>query len=126
MGGGDDFDRKIVKWLADEFRRKERVDLLKNKEALQRLIEAAEKAKIDLSAGAEARISLPFITADASGPKHLEETLTRAKFEQLAEDLVQRCKRPCEQALKDANLKAGDVDEVVLVGGSTRIPAIQE
>ncbi|CAJ1385401.1 unnamed protein product [Effrenium voratum] len=111
--GGDDFDKVIVDWLAEDFKRREGIDLLKDRQALQRLTEAAEKAK------------MPFITADASGPKHIEETLSRAKFEQLASKLIARCRTPVESALKDARLSAKDVDEIVLEGGSTRIPAIQ-
>eukprot|EP00448_Togula_jolla_P012131 CAMPEP_0170596502 /NCGR_PEP_ID=MMETSP0224-20130122/15161_1 /TAXON_ID=285029 /ORGANISM="Togula jolla, Strain CCCM 725" /LENGTH=745 /DNA_ID=CAMNT_0010920817 /DNA_START=80 /DNA_END=2317 /DNA_ORIENTATION=- len=123
--GGDDFDKKIVDWLADSFQKAEGISLLKDKQALQRLTEAAEKAKIELSGVNEAKISLPFITADATGPKHIDETLSRAKFEQLCSDLIARCKGPVLQALKDAKLEAGQLDEIVLVGGSTRIPAIQ-
>jgi len=124
--GGDDFDKVIVDWLAGNFKAAEGMDLLKDKQALQRLTEAAEKAKMELSGVNEAKISLPFITADASGPKHIEETLSRAKFEQLAATLISRCKTPVEQALKDAKLSAKDMDEIVLVGGSTRIPAVQK
>lgn len=124
--GGDDFDKKIVDWLAAEFKAKEGIELLKDKQAIQRLTEAAEKAKIELSGVQEAKISLPFITADATGPKHIEETLSRAKFEQVCSELIARCKRPCENALKDAKLGVGDINEIVLVGGSTRIPAIKE
>jgi len=123
--GGDDFDKKIVDWLADEFQKKEGITLLSDKQALQRLTEAAEKAKIELSGVQEAKISLPFITADATGPKHIEESLSRAKFEQICSELIQRCRNPVEQSLRDAKLTAGDVNEIVLVGGSTRIPAIQ-
>ena len=123
--GGDDFDKVIVDWLAEDFKRREGIDLLKDRQALQRLTEAAEKAKMELSGVQEAKVSLPFITADASGPKHIEETLSRAKFEQLASKLIARCRTPVESALKDARLSAKDVDEIVLVGGSTRIPAIQ-
>jgi len=123
--GGDDFDKKIVDWMCAEFKKREGLDLLKDKQALQRLTEAAEKAKIELSGVNEAKLSLPFITADASGPKHIDETLTKAKFEQICGELIQRCRRPVEQALKDAKLSAGDLNEIVLVGGSTRIPAIQ-
>jgi len=124
--GGDDFDKKIVDWLAAEFKAREGIDLLRDKQALQRLTEAAEKAKVELSGVQESKISLPFITADATGPKHIEESLSRAKFEQICAELVARCKRPCENALKDAKLNAKDINEVVLVGGSTRIPAIKE
>lgn len=124
--GGDDFDRRIVDWLADEFKTEQGIDLRNDPQALQRLHEAAEKAKIDLSATTQTQISLPFITADASGPKHLNTSLSRAKFEQLTRDLVDRCRGPVEQALSDAKLTANDIDEVILVGGSTRIPAVQE
>jgi molecular chaperone DnaK len=122
--GGDDWDERVAKWLIEEFRKEQGVDLAQDRQALQRLREAAEKAKIELSSLKQAEINLPFITADASGPKHLNMTLTRAKFEQLTEDLVQRLRKPFEQALKDAGLK--QVDEVVLVGGSTRMPMVQE
>ena len=123
--GGDDFDKRIVDWLAEEFQRDQGIDLRRDRQALQRLTEAAEKAKIELSSVVETTISLPFITADATGPKHLETRLTRAKFEQLTADLVERCAGPVQQALADAKLTARDLDEVVLVGGSTRIPAVQ-
>lgn len=123
--GGDDFDQKIIDWLADEFKKQEGIDLRSDKQAMQRLKEAAEKAKCELSSVVETTINLPFITADANGPKHLDIQLTRAKFEELSHDLLERCKTPVEQALKDANLSKGDIDEVVLVGGSTRIPAVQ-
>src|SRR5262247_608014 len=123
--GGDDFDKRIVDWLAAEFQRDNGIDLRKDRQALQRLTEAAEKAKIELSSVVETSISLPFITADATGPRHLEMRLTRAKFEQLTADLVERCVGPVQQALADAKLTARDLDEVVLVGGSTRIPAVQ-
>src|ERR687886_636783 len=123
--GGDDFDKRVVDWLAEEFRREQGIDLRRDRQALQRLTEAAEKAKIELSSVVETTISLPFITADASGPKHFEMRLTRAKFEQLTADLVERCVGPVQQALADANLTARDLHEVVLVGGSTRIPAVQ-
>jgi molecular chaperone DnaK len=123
--GGDDFDKKVVDWLADEFRRNQGIDLRKDRQALQRLTEAGEKAKIELSGALETTISLPFVTADASGPKHLEMKLTRAKFDQLTDDLVQRCVAPVRQALADAKLAERDIDEVILVGGSTRIPAVQ-
>jgi molecular chaperone DnaK len=123
--GGDDFDKRVVDWLAEEFRREQSIDLRQNRQALQRLTEAAEKAKIELSSVVETTISLPFITADATGPRHLETRLTRAKFEQLAADLFERCAGPVQQALADAKLTARDLDEVVLVGGSTRIPAVQ-
>jgi len=123
--GGDDFDKRVVDWLAEEFRREQGIDLRQDRQALQRLTEAAEKAKIELSSVVETTISLPFITADATGPRHLEMRLTRAKFEQLTADLVERCVGPVQQALADAKLTARDLDEVVLVGGSTRIPAVQ-
>src|SRR4029450_28499 len=123
--GGDDFDKRVVDWLAEEFQRDQGIDLRRDRQALQRLTEAAEKAKIELSSVVETTISLPFITADATGPKHLEMRLTRAKFEQLIADLVERCAGPVQQALTDAKLSARDLDEVVLVGGSTRIPAGQ-
>src|SRR6516165_2875458 len=123
--GGDDFDKRVVDWLAEEFRREQGIDLRQDRQALQRLTEAAEKAKIELSSVVETTISLPFITADATGPKHLEMRLTRAKFEQLTADLVERCVGPVQQALADAKLTARDLDEVVLVGGSTRMPAVQ-
>ncbi|MCS6958485.1 MAG: molecular chaperone DnaK [Pseudanabaenaceae cyanobacterium SKYGB_i_bin29] len=124
--GGDDFDKKIVDWLANNFLAKEGIDLRKDKQALQRLTEAAEKAKIELSSVTQTEINLPFITADANGPKHLDEVLTRAKFEELCSDLIDRCRGPVEQALRDAKLDKSKISEVVLVGGSTRIPAIQE
>lgn len=123
--GGDDFDEKIINYLADEFKKQEGIDLRNDKQAMQRLKEAAEKAKCELSSVVETTVNLPFITADANGPKHLDVTLTRAKFEELSHDLLERCKTPVEQALKDAGLSKGDIDEVVLVGGSTRIPAVQ-
>ncbi len=124
--GGDDFDKKIVDYLATEFQRNEGIDLRKDKQALQRLTEAAEKAKIELSSATQSEINLPFITATQDGPKHLEMVLTRAKFEELTADLIDRCRIPVEQALKDAKLSKENIDEVVLVGGSTRIPAVQE
>jgi molecular chaperone DnaK len=124
--GGDDWDQRIVDWVADEFKADQGIDLRQDKQALQRLKEAGEKAKIELSTVMETELNLPFITADASGPKHLQMKLTRAKLEQLTEDLVGRCQGPFEQALKDAKLKASDIDEVVLVGGATRMPMIQE
>eukprot|EP00933_Yihiella_yeosuensis_P011923 TRINITY_DN1197_c0_g1_i3.p1 TRINITY_DN1197_c0_g1~~TRINITY_DN1197_c0_g1_i3.p1 ORF type:complete len:736 (-),score=246.84 TRINITY_DN1197_c0_g1_i3:258-2465(-) len=123
--GGDDFDKKIVDYLAENFQKAEGIDLTKDRQALQRLTEAAEKAKIELSGVQEAKVSLPFITADASGPKHIEETLTRAKFEQIVSDLISRCKTPVDQAIKDAKINTNQLDEIVLVGGSTRIPSIQ-
>ena len=124
--GGDDFDQVIINWLADEFKSEEGVDLKQDPMALQRLKEAAEKAKIELSSSTQTEINLPYITATASGPKHLVKTLTRAKFEQLSDDLVRRSMLPCEKALKDAGISKSDIDEVILVGGSTRIPKIQE
>lgn len=123
--GGDDFDEKIMNWLCDEFKKSEGIDLRNDKQAMQRIKEAAEKAKCELSSVVETTINLPFITADANGPKHLELSLTRAKFEDLCRDLLDRCKKPVEQAIKDAGLSKGEIDEVVLVGGSTRIPAVQ-
>jgi len=124
--GGDDVDEKIINWLADEFNAEENMDLRKDPMSLQRLKEAAEKAKIELSSSAQTEINLPYITATASGPKHLVRTLTKAKFEQLINDLVKRTIEPCASALKAAGLKKGDIDEIILVGGSTRIPAVQE
>ena len=124
--GGDDFDKKIVDWLADEFKANEGIDLRKDKQALQRLTEAAEKAKIELSHTSQTNINLPFITATQDGPKHVDLTLTRAKFESMCADLLDRCRIPVQQALKDAKLSNSDIDEVVLVGGSTRIPAVQD
>lgn len=124
--GGDDFDKKIVDYLAAEFQKMEGIELRKDKQALQRLTEAAEKAKIELSSVTQAEINLPFITATQDGPKHLEMTLTRAKFEELCADLIDRCRIPVEQALKDAKIAKSAIDEVVLVGGSTRIPAIKD
>ncbi len=124
--GGDDWDERIVDWLIDEFRKDAGIDLRKDRQALQRLREAAEKAKIELSTTPQTEINLPFITADSEGPRHLQFTLTRSTFEQLTHDLVERCKVPFASALKDAGLSAKDLDEVVLVGGSTRMPMIQE
>ncbi len=124
--GGDDYDQRIVNWIIDEYRKDQGIDLSQDKQALQRLKEAAEKAKMELSSTMETEINLPFITADASGPKHLQMTLTRSKFEQLTADLTERLKGPFNQALKDAGLKATEIDEVVLVGGSTRMPVVQE
>jgi molecular chaperone DnaK len=124
--GGDDFDLKILEWLISEFKRDTGIDLGQDRMALQRLREASEKAKIELSAMQTTEINLPFITADQSGPKHLQKSLTRAKFEQMVEDLLQRSKEPCKKALADAGLKADQIDEVILVGGSTRIPAVQQ
>nr|WMP11876.1 Chaperone protein DnaK [Laurencia australis]WMP12087.1 Chaperone protein DnaK [Laurencia australis] len=123
--GGDDFDRKVVEWLVDEFRNDEGIDLSKDRQALQRLTEAAEKAKMELSSLLQTDINLPFITSTDTGPKHLEKNITRAKFEDLCSDLISRCKVPVSNALKDAQLTNSNIDEVVLVGGSTRIPAIQ-
>jgi len=123
--GGDDVDQKIINWLADEFKAEESMDLREDPMSLQRLKEAAEKAKIELSSSAQTEINLPYITATASGPKHLVRTLTRAKFEQLIDDLVKRTIEPCASALKAAGLSKGDIDEIILVGGSTRIPAVQ-
>ena len=124
--GGDDFDHVIIDWLANEFEKEEGIDLRKDAMALQRLKEAAEKAKIELSSTTSTEINLPYITATATGPKHLVKTLTRAQFEQLADKLIRATIKPCEQALKDAGMTAKDIDEVILVGGSTRIPAIQQ
>ncbi|WP_289825797.1 molecular chaperone DnaK [uncultured Duncaniella sp.] len=124
--GGDDFDHVIIDWLADEFKKEEGIDLRQDAMALQRLKEAAEKAKIELSSTTSTEINLPYITATATGPKHLVKTLTRAQFEQLADSLIQATIKPCEQALKDAGMTPKDIDEVILVGGSTRIPAIQQ
>ncbi len=124
--GGDDWDQRIVDYVADEFKKDQGIDLRQDRQALQRLKEAAEKSKIELSTVMETDINLPFVTADSSGPKHLQMKLTRAKLEQLTDDLVERCRVPFEQALKDAKLKASDLDEVVLVGGATRMPMIQD
>ncbi|MCC6935225.1 MAG: molecular chaperone DnaK [Thermomicrobiales bacterium] len=124
--GGDDFDQRVIDWLADEFKKQEGIDLRSDRMALQRLKEAAEKAKIELSSTQQTDINLPFITADASGPKHLNVTLSRSKLEQLVEDLIKRCVGPMEAALKDAGLSKSDVDEVLLVGGQTRMPAVQK
>jgi len=124
--GGDDVDQKIIDWLADEFKKEESIDLRDDAMALQRLREAAEKAKIELSSSAQTEINLPYVTATASGPKHLVRTLTKAKFEQLIADLVKRTIDPCQTALKGAGLSKSDIDEIILVGGSTRIPAVQE
>jgi molecular chaperone DnaK len=123
--GGDDYDRRIVDWLADQFKKDNGIDLRQDRQALQRLTEAAEKAKVELSQRMETEINLPFITADAHGPKHLQYTLTRSKFEQLTEDLTERTRKPFQDALKDAGLTAKDLDEVILVGGATRMPVIQ-
>ncbi len=124
--GGDDWDQRLVHWAADEFKRLEGIDLRQDRQAVQRLREAAEKAKIELSTLSETELNLPFITADATGPKHLTLRLSRAKFEQMTEDLLNRCRGPFEAVLRDAGLSAGQVDEVVLVGGSTRMPMVQE
>lgn len=124
--GGDDFDKRIVDWLVEEFKRDQGIDLTKDRQALQRLTEAAEKAKIELSSAVETEINLPFVTADASGPKHLLLKLTRAKFDELTRDLVERTMQPVKQALADAKYTEKDLDEVILVGGSTRIPAVKE
>ena len=124
--GGDDVDEKIINWLAEEFKSEENIDLREDPMALQRLKEAAEKAKIELSSSAQTEINLPYVTATASGPKHLVRSLTKAKFEQLIDDLVKRTIAPCRKALKNADLSISDIDEIVLVGGSTRIPAVQE
>jgi molecular chaperone DnaK len=123
--GGDDLDQRIIEWLVDTFRKESGIDLSKDKMALQRLKEAAEKAKIELSSTVDTSINLPYITADASGPKHLQVNLSRAKFEQMVGDLIERSRKPCLNALKDAGLTPKDIDEVILVGGSTRIPAVQ-
>jgi len=124
--GGDDFDQKVINWIADEFNKSDGIDLRKDPMALQRLREAAENAKKELSSSKQTDINLPFVTADASGPKHLNITLTRAKFEELVSDLIERTIEPCKKAIKDAGLSAADIDEVILVGGSTRMPKIQE
>src|SRR3954463_13427408 len=123
--GGDDFDRRLVDYLADEFQRENNIDLRKDPQALQRLFEAAEKAKVELSSVAQTQVNLPFVTADANGPKHLTLTINRSKFEELTHDLVERCMGPVKQAMDDAKVSANDIDEVILVGGSTRIPAVQ-
>jgi molecular chaperone DnaK len=124
--GGDDFDHVIMNWLADEFQKAEGIDLRKDKQALQRLTEASEKAKIELSSTSETTIALPFVTANETGPKHLDTRLSKSRFNELAKELIERCRKPVEQALSDAGLSAKDVDEVVLVGGSTRIPAVKD
>jgi molecular chaperone DnaK len=124
--GGDDWDQRVVNWAADEFKREQGIDLRNDRQALQRLREAAEKAKIELSSVMETEINLPYITADASGPKHLQLKLTRAKFEQMTEDLLNRCRKPFESALSDANMKPANLNEVVLVGGATRMPMVQD
>eukprot|EP00747_Dinoflagellata_sp_TGD_P152801 gnl/TRDRNA2_/TRDRNA2_177343_c1_seq1.p1 gnl/TRDRNA2_/TRDRNA2_177343_c1~~gnl/TRDRNA2_/TRDRNA2_177343_c1_seq1.p1 ORF type:complete len:555 (-),score=47.14 gnl/TRDRNA2_/TRDRNA2_177343_c1_seq1:141-1805(-) len=124
--GGDDFDKRIVDWLADDSETNEGIDLRRDRQALQRLTEAAEKAKIELSASTQTQISLPFITATAAGPKHIDVSLTRTEFEKITSDLLDRCRRPVQNALKDANLKVTDIQEVIMVGGSTRIPAVHQ
>ena len=124
--GGDDFDQKVMDWICEEFQKQEGIDLRNDKQAMQRVKEAAEKAKCELSSVMETNINLPFITADANGPKHLDLSLTRAKFEDLSRDLLNRCKTPVERALSDAGISKSDINEVVLVGGSTRIPAVQQ
>lgn len=124
--GGDDFDQKVMDWICNEFKKQEGIDLSGDKQAMQRVKEAAEKAKCELSSVVETNINLPFITADANGPKHLDLNLTRAKFEELSYDLLERCKKPVEQAIQDAGISKSDINEVVLVGGSSRIPAVQK
>ena len=124
--GGDDYDRRIVDYLADEFQRQDGIDLRRDPQALQRLFEAAEKAKVELSSVTQTQINLPFVTADANGPKHLNTTLMRSKFDQLTSDLTERCLGPVEQVMSDAKVTANDIDEVILVGGSTRMPAVQQ
>jgi chaperone protein DnaK len=124
--GGDDFDKRIVDWLAENFKREEGIDLRQDRQALQRLTESAEKAKIELSATTQTQISLPFITATADGPKHIDVNLSKAEFEKISADLLDRCRKPVEQALHDANIKMVDIQEVILVGGSTRIPSVQQ
>ncbi len=124
--GGDDFDQKVMDWICEEFKKQEGIDLTGDKQAMQRVKEAAEKAKCELSSVFETNINLPFITADANGPKHLDLNLTRAKFEELSYDLLERCKKPVEQAIQDAGISKSDINEVVLVGGSSRIPAVQK
>ena len=124
--GGDDWDQRVIDWMADKFQKDNGIDLRKDKMALQRLKEAAEKAKMELSSTTQANINLPFITADATGPKHLDYTLTRAEFERITHDLLERCRKPVEQALHDAGLSSSQIDQVILVGGSTRMPAVQD
>src|SRR6267142_394558 len=124
--GGDDFDQRIIDWIADEFKKQNGIDLRSDRMALQRLKEAAEKAKIELSSTLQTEINLPFVTADATGPKHLVMTLTRAKLESLVADLIERTVEPCRLAMKDANVSESDIDEVILVGGQTRMPKVQE
>ncbi len=123
--GGDNIDQRLIDWIIDEFKKEHGIDLSKDQMALQRLKEAAEKAKIELSTLLETEINLPFITADATGPKHLVMKLTRTRFEQMIEDLIQRTVEPCKKALSDAGMTPSNIDEVVLVGGSTRIPQVQ-
>src|SRR5207247_1259590 len=123
--GGDDFDQVLINYVADEFKKEQGIDLRKDTMALQRLQEACEKAKKELSSASSTDINLPFITADASGPKHLQINITRSKFEQLVDHLIERCRGPLLQAMKDAKLQPSDIDEVVLVGGSTRVPKVQ-
>ncbi|MBN1257512.1 MAG: Hsp70 family protein, partial [Planctomycetes bacterium] len=122
--GGDDLDEKVIGWICDEFKKDQGIDLRKDRMALQRLKEAAEKAKCELSTAMSTDINLPYITADSAGAKHLQLTLSRAKLEELVDDLVERTRKPCEQCLIDANIKASEIDEIVLVGGSTRMPAV--
>src|SRR5262249_61773107 len=124
--GGDDFDQRVMDWIADEFKKEHGIDLRKDRMALQRLKEAAEKAKMELSTTLQTEINLPFITADAGGPKHLVLTLTRAKLESLVADLVERTLGPCRQAMQDAGVTTKDIDEGILVGGQTRMPKVQE
>ncbi|MDH7500721.1 MAG: molecular chaperone DnaK, partial [candidate division NC10 bacterium] len=124
--GGDDFDERIIRWMVEEYKKDQGIDLSKDRMALQRLKEAAEKAKCELSTTMETEINLPFITADASGPKHLSMKLSRAKLEQLVDDLIERTVGPCKRALEDAGFKPGDIDEVILVGGQTRMPKVQQ
>ena len=124
--GGDDFDQKVMDWICEEFKKQEGIDLTGDKQAMQRVKEAAEKAKCELSSVFETNINLPFITADANGPKHLDLNLTRAKFEELSFDLLERCKAPVEKAISDAGISKSEINEVVLVGGSSRIPAVQK
>src|SRR5205807_6516702 len=124
--GGQDFDKKIIDYLADEFKKEQGIDLRSDKLALQRLKEAAEKAKIELSSSVQTDVNLPFITADQNGPKHLNIKLSRAKLEQLVDDLIQKTVEPCRNALKDAGVKASEIEEVILVGGMTRMPKVIE
>ena len=124
--GGDDFDKKIIDWIISEFKKEQGIDLSKDKRTLQRLKEAAEKAKCELSSTQQTEINLPFVTMNESGPLHFTKVLTRAKFEQLVEDLIERTRGPVIAALKDANMSPKDIDEVILVGGQTRTPAVQK